>query len=93
MIQPDRLKELIEEKATIYVAQGNMVLDYQLNEDTYNRNNYYEVDNDCLCLMKILNNEEDDCEYAWLLTELFETKENYIETCRLAEKLFLGEKV
>ena len=74
MIESAKLKNLIKEKETIYIVQGNCLFSYRLNEDVYNDGYYYDFDNDCLYLMKQLNNEEDECEYAWFLEELFATK-------------------
>ena len=80
MITKERLEELIKEKAEIYYiinktfiagySSISEIMSYKLNEP-----DYYIVDDNCLCLMKIQNNEEDYCVYAWKLQELFETKE------------------
>ena len=76
MITKERLRELIAQNATIYLQNfRGKIIPYTLNENINNALNYYNVDNKCLYLMKITNNEEDDCERAWLLEKLFETKE------------------
>ena len=76
MITKERLRELIAQNATIYLQNfRGKIIPYTLNENINNALNYYNVDNKCLYLMKITNNEEDDCERAWLLENLFETKE------------------
>ena len=64
MITPKKLKNLIKKEATIYHRYGEIKLK---KENGY----YYDVD-DCLMLMKEMNNEEDKVEYAWELEFLFE---------------------
>jgi len=69
------------------------------DEYNYYGTSYFEFGAGYRLIVK-LPSEDDDCEFIGIdvngNTELYDweeaTKENYLEACRLAKKLFLGEK-
>ena len=73
MIKLDRLKKLIDKKATIWFKTFNSIYSYELKENI-NNGFYYDTDEECLLLMKEMNNEEDYAQFAWKLEDLFETE-------------------
>lgn len=70
------------------------------NKYNYYGTSYFEFGDDYRLIVK-LPNEDDDCEFIGIdingNCELYNweeaTKENYIEACKMAKKLFLGEEV
>lgn len=75
MISKERLEELIKNCEEIWHTQAPQPEPYILQPE---ENEWFEIEDNTLCLMKRKGGEE-NCEYAWLLENLFETQEEALE--------------